>query len=203
MPWQNNRVGLAEACLDGIKANIVNKLADLTTILAVAPAIALGPTGFAIDASFIRIGDPDKLPDDISDPFWITIVGGGRQDGRDTHVDWKASGPQFNATVWHNIYLYVHPDTFPGSDVNVQAETRERFRARVQDWLTWDCFNNLTNVEIPLVSQQFAVAPNNDKLTRAYVSDVSKGYVMKSFGQTQWLYMAHFLHEGMLLGGSG
>lgn len=202
MPWQDDRIPFEEACLDAIKQRIVDNLSFLTTSLAVSPAIELGPPGFAIDSTFVNIGDPDTLPDQTTPTFWITICGGGKSDGRDQHIEINASGPQFRVHAYHNIYFYLHPEAFMGTDVYVQAELRERFRARVQGFLTWKCFNSPQNFEIPLTSRQFAVAPNFDKLTRSMVTDVSKGFVMKSFGGSDWTFMAHFALEGLLLGGN-
>ena len=210
MPFQTDRIGVAEAMLDGLKSACIAKLSDFTLTLAVSPVIALGT---ALSPSFFRIGDVAAMPDSIDFPFWVCIVGGGRQDGRDQHYEITASGPQFRVNVWHNIYFYLHPDTFPNTNGPVdasgnpttdpleQAETRERFRARFQDWLVNDVFNNPAGHEIILTSRQFAVAPNFDKLTRAYITDVTKGYVMKSFGDSDGVFMAHFVHEGLLLGG--
>ena len=205
MPFQTDRIGFAEAMLDGLKSALVAKLSDLTLILAVSPVIDLGTN---LTAGFFRIGDVAKLPDPTVYPFWVCIVGGGRQDGRDQSWKINASGPQFRVETYHNIYFYLHPDSFPntngangGTDDVEQAETRERFRARFQDWLVSDVFNNPNGFEITLTSRQFAVSPNFDKLTRAFITDVTKGYVMKSYGDTEGVFMAHFTHQGLLLGG--
>jgi hypothetical protein len=198
MPWQIDRIGLAEACLDGIKASIVAGIDDLNTILGVSPAINLG---IVIDDTFVNIGDPDTLPDQDIPTFWITLCGGGKSDGRDQHIEINASGPQYRVSAYHNIYCYLNPNVFPGIDVYAQAELRERFRARLQDWLTWRIFNNITGIEITLTSRQFAVSPKYDVLTRSMITDVSKGYVMKSFAGSDWVFMTHFMHEALLLGG--
>jgi hypothetical protein len=196
--------GLAESCLDTLKATMVANLASLNTQIASrAVPISLLPT---VVAGQIYIGDPETMPPATTNPFWLSVVGGGKADGKDTEIEIKQSGPGYWPTVYHNIYFYLHHDTFPAAgtlatDAFIQAEARERLRALVQDWLTWACFNNGTNYSITLGSRQFATAPAYDHLDEARISDVTKGFVFKSYGGTQGVLMAHFLHRGRVYGG--
>lgn len=197
MPFLTTKPGPGEACLDALLALMVAKVSDLNTMIALSPAVTIGVT---VDSTFFHIGDPDTMPDTALFPFWVTIVGGGKQDGRDTEVEIRQSGPGYWYTLYHNIYLYVHPESFPGTDAYVQAALRERFRARVCDWLIYDVFNNGTNATVTLGSQQMTNG-TFDTLDESRVEDLTKGFVLKSFGTTQYVYMAHLMHRGKIYGG--
>lgn len=197
MPYILTKPGIGEATLDAILALMVAKVTDLNTILALSPALSIGAT---VDSSFFSIGDPDTLKDATTNPFWVTVVGGGRQDGRDTEVEIKQTGPGYWYTLHTNIYLYLHPQSFPGSNAFTQATNRERLRARICDWLLYDVFNNGTNYRVTLGSQQMTNG-TYDSLDEAKVTDVTKGFVLKSFGTAQYVFMAHFMHTGRVYGG--
>jgi len=197
--YQTGLPGLRESINDTLKALMVAKIADLNTQLhrRAAPLSAIT----AVAGQFY-IGDFDTLPDPATNPFWITIIGGGRQDGRDMTAKIAQSGPGYRNDFYTNIFAYTHPQTFPGSSVAVQAEARERMRAILEDWLMGDVFNNGTNFDITLGSRQFAVAPDYDHLTYALATDVTAGISGKSFGQAQLIPMLHIVHAGWLQGGS-
>jgi len=103
-------------------------------------------------------------------------------------------------TLYHNIYFYLHPQAFPGTDAFAQAAKRERFRARVCGWMLYDVFNNGVNETITLGSQQFTNG-TFDTLDECRVEDMTKGFVLKSFGTTQYVYCAHLMHRGKTYGG--
>jgi len=196
--------------LNALKQKMIDNITLLQTTLALNPVIDLGTP---LTGTFFRIGDIARMPSGTDFPFWVAVVGGGRQDGRDQSWKLNASGPQFRGNVWHNIYMYIHPDTFanelgpkdengePTTDPLIQAEDRERFRARFQDWLVNGVFNTPSNHEITLASSQLRVPPGFDKLTRCFVSEVTKGWTTKSYGDSEDVMMIHFMHEGLLLGG--
>lgn len=180
-----------------LKALAIAGLSDLTAQLT-----ALGTPYSAITAASgqFYLGDFDSLPDAATNPFWVTFLGGGRQDGRSTRVEIKQSGPGYWYTFYTNIFAYIHPQSFPGADASVQAEQRETLRSTLEDWLVAGVFNNGTNYDITLTSQQ--MTPGTfDSLTLAKVTDVTAGYSGKSFGQNQLVHMLHITHEGRVLGG--
>lgn len=197
MPFILTKPGIGEACLDALLGLMVAKISDLNTMLALAPAISLG---VSVDSTFFHIGDPDTMPDSAASPFWISVVGGGRADGRDTEVEIKQTGPGYWYQIYHNIYFYLHPQSLPGTDAFAQATTRERLRARVCDWLLYDVFNNGTNYTVTLGSQQMTNG-TYDTLDECKITDLTKGFVLKSFGTTQYVYMAHMVHYGRVYGG--
>ena len=197
MPFLTTKPGIGEACLDALLALMVAKIGDLNTMLALAPSISLG---VSVDSTFFHIGDPDTMPDSATSPFWISVVGGGRADGRDTEVEIKQSGPGYWYTIYHNLYFYLHPQFGPSTDAFAQAATRERLRARVCDWLLYDVFNNGMNYTVTLGSQQMTNG-TADTLDECRITDLTKGFVLKSFGTTQYVYMAHMVHRGRVYGG--
>jgi len=199
MPFNPNLPGIREAINDALKSLIVAAIPDLNTQLArrSAPLSMITAT-----SGQVMLGDFDTLPEAATNPFWITILGGGRQDGRDATVEIKQSGPGYWYTFYTNIFAYVHVQSFPGNSVSVQAEARERMRTILEDWLLGDVFNNATNFDITLGSRQMAVAPAYDALTYAYASDVTAGLSGKSFGQSQLVPMLHIVHQGKVFGGA-
>lgn len=198
MPYSTSLPGIDEACLDAILAAMVAKITDLNNVLSGAsPAITLGET---IDSTYFNIGDPETLPPSKS--FWVSVTGGGKQDGRDTTIAVKQALAGYNITKYHNIYFYLSPQAFPGTDAFAQATLRERFRARFMDWLLWDVFNTGANYELTLSSRLFSTAPAYDTLDECKITDVTKGFVAKSFGGTQWCFMSHALHYGVIYGGT-
>lgn len=189
--------GLDEARLDAVKAVMVGRIADLNTAFAsITPTIAIGSP---LTSACIHIGDPETLPDLTTNPLWLAVVGGGRQDAQDMDITLQATGMILHHKLYTNIYLYFHPDALPATDVLSQAEQRERARARVTDWLRGDCFNLAENMALTLASQEYQ--DTGDRLGWSYIRSIKKGWVLKSFGQKVWLYHAHYLLEGELYGG--
>ncbi len=199
MPYIATKPGPGEAALDALVGLMTasDKLTLLNSVLALSPAINLGVT---VDSTFFSIGDVDTLRDSATFPFWVCVVGGGRQDGRDTEVEKKQNAGGLWYTLWHNIYIFVHPESLPSTDAITQAAARERLRARVCDWMMYGVFNNGVNETITLGSQQF-LNGTYDTLDECRVEDLTKGFILKSFGTTQFVYSAHFLHRGKIYGG--
>jgi len=197
--WQPDLPGLRESCLDTLVAAMTTKIADLETALTISPALSLGAS---ITSGQFHVGDPDTLPDLSTSPFWVSVVGGGKRDGTDTEIEVKQSGPGFWLTVHTNIYLYLHPDAFPSTDAFSQATQRERFRARFTDWLRADVFNTPAAYSLTLGSKETTNGgPAYDELNESYIRDISMGYVLKSFGPSVWVFMAHYAHSGKIYGG--
>lgn len=198
MPFSTSKVGVREAVLDAIKGMMVAKMDDLTAVLtSVTPKIDLT---YPVSAEQFGLGDPDKVPEDASKfPFWVTIVKGGKRDGRDTEFEINASGGIFKKTISTNIYFYLHPKVFLIDDIFAQAELRERLRARFQDWMCDDVFCIYDALTVQLASQTYA-PPAYDTMDEAFIQEITDGYVLKSFANNLWVQSAHFTHRCCVYG---
>jgi len=187
--------GMQEARLDAIRDQMRSRIADIQSALTgVTPALS----GITVTTGMFYIGDPDSIPDGTTNPFWVCVVGGGKQDGR----DWESKQEFIGENIYHNdvytnIYVYIHQDTFPGVDAFVQAEYRERLRSRICDWIRLDCFNNHDALSIPLASAEYGTS--NDHLDKSWVSEFTMGYAPKGYGPTVYLYSAHAMHSAEIV----
>lgn len=190
--------GVRESIMDTVKGFMTSNIAVLDSALAnVTPAITCPATS----AGQFFIGDFSVIPGEASQyPFWCTIFKGGKGDGTDTEYKMYASQATFEKTFSTNIRFYLHPDAFmPAnpklkSSVIAQAQTRERFRSRLQGWVLDTCLANLANQTFTLQSQI-----NNpgvyDTVTQAYIKTVKDGYETISFGQKFEVQAVLFTHE--------
>ena len=198
MPFSTTQKGVREAILYAVKGLLVAKISDLDAALKnISPAVN---TGSSVTAGQFYVGDFAILPDQTTNPWWVTICKGGRADGRDTEIGLLASGGIFEKTFWTNIYFYLHPDTFPtDTDAIAQAEKREVLRARFEDWLLDDVLCTFANLTVTLASQTYA-PPADDTIDESYVRAVTDGYETKSFGGSQDVQTQHFLHQCVIRG---
>lgn len=203
MPFQTNRTGIRESLLDALRAALITKLADFQTVLSAAPALSVTYLGQTIaqplGESQIFIGDFDTLPDPTSTPMWVTIEGGGKQDGTDWEIKRQATGGIYDNTLRTNIYWYLHPEIFPIASAFTQAELRTRLRARFEDWLIGDALNVYSAQKLTLNSQQFSPG-SLDFTADSNISRVSCGYSNKGAGHGTWIFSAHFEHVCNLRG---
>ena len=210
MPYQVNLPGIREASLDAIRSCMTNNLDALNAALTgVVPPLALGVT---VQPTQFLIGDPYTVPKVDTNPFWITVLGGGDRDGTDSEQELYYIDPGFHITLHTNIYVYIHPDSFPNIDPFLQEELRERLLTRLVDWLTVDVFNKKGNpanpnlidagIIIPLGSRVFSVDPAFDTMDRGTVSTVRMGSITKSYAQTMQIRSAELHHIAHVYGGT-
>jgi hypothetical protein len=203
LPYSLIFPGPSESIRDTVVSTLQGSISVLDGVMStISPAITLGVD---LDSTFVNLGDPEVLPDAAEFPFWFCVVGGGKSDAKDEEVVRRQQNGYWS-TFYTNIYFYLHPSTFPTTSKTpaqafVQAAQRERLRLRVTDWLVRGVFNNATNYSITLGSRQFATAPAYDHLDECFVSDITMGFIPKSFGGTQWVFMAHYIFRGKIYGG--
>lgn len=199
MPYQTTHAGLREAATNAIRSSMLAKLDDLNTALvSIVPPLA--GSAIATEGQFY-IGDADSVPNGANNPFWIAIVGGGRRDGTDSEHELLYIDPGYTNHLYTNIFVYIHPDSFPSEDRFMQANQRELLRARIVDWIRSDCFNNKAGLILHLNSREFAVEPDYDTLDMCFIESVRMGMAQKNFAGTQWVYFAHLHHTARVFGG--
>lgn len=196
MPYPNTTTpGMQEARLDAIRDTMTGKISDLQSALTgVTPAL----TGITVTTAMFYIGDPESMPDGATNPFWVCVVGGGKSDGQDWGSRQEFIGENyFHHDAYTNIYVYIHPDTFPDLAAFQQAEYRERLRARICDWIRLDCFTNHPALTIPLASKEYGTA--NDALLNAKVTEITMGIAQMGYANSVAVYVAHLLHEATIV----
>jgi hypothetical protein len=195
--YQTDLPGIEEARLDAIQGLIASALADLNAALQ---RDGLWPSAVPITPSMVTIGSSDTPLDVSAYPLLISVAAGGREDDLDIATDYLTIDPTETAgttnTLYTNIFVALHPDAVTGGDPVAQAQTRERIRARVCDWLRAGVFNTRANLAIPLASREYAAAPAYDVLDRCRAATGRKGLYTRSYGAMQTVYGAHIVHVG-------
>lgn len=194
MPFQTTKPGIREATKDAILGLMRAKIPDLQAAMnGISPSVL---TGVAVSPNQFYFGDFDTLPDPATNPFWVTVEGGGKNDSTDAEYSQHATGANHEWEFWTNIYWYLHPTLFPTSGAAAQAEERSRFRDRFHDWLVGDVLNTYSAHGIALGSYQFNGVQSEipDNLRDCMVRRVTAAWAQKSFGASQWVYYLHFCH---------
>jgi hypothetical protein len=184
-------IGLGEARLAAFQSLFQGKIADLNTTLQLAPLSM--PAGSATAAQIV-IGDPAAFDDSL--PFFLCILGGGRNNGVDMETSIKEVGipnsvSAFKNTFHTRVMLYLNPNAFPvaaqtAASVLAQAEKRERFLQRICDWVRADCLQTVAGVSLTLASVEYSAAPTYDDLCMSVIDSITLGVYEKGYaGQTQ------------------
>ena len=183
--WQSTVIGLQEARLVAMQTYLQSKVADLNTVLQIAPLSM--PSGQATSANII-IGDPYLLDDSLKFLICVCPGGGRSSQGLDLESQFKhIDGPSLNPSSYRKdlhsrILVYIHPDTFPVAsqsvaNVNAQAEYRTRLLCRICDWIRADCFETVAGVDMMLTSQEYSAS--GDNLTMQRIAAINMGEFYK------------------------
>lgn len=193
-----NNPDIEEARYDAIKQLLVDNLGLLNDMLQ---RDDLWPSTVPITGAMVTIGQPLTWPAS-KPPVLICVVGGGRSDELDIeterlYIEQTATNGFMN-TLYTNVYLFLHPDAVPGTDVLLQAEQRERVRCRLSGWARRGVFNDVANQTIPLLSRECHIAPEYDFLDRVCAKKGHKGLFDEGFGGSLVCYGAHVLVEAIV-----
>lgn len=188
MSYSTSLPGLDEAVRSAVRTLIVNSLADLNTALN---RDALSPMTWA--SGQVVLGDSMRLSSSR-----ISIIGGNESDGLDMTVRQVMSPVVYETVVHTNIYVYIWPDEFPGSNHEAQEQMRETALSRVCDHLRVRLLNDAANASITLTSREYAISPAYDVLQMCKVTRIIKTWVTKDFGGQTEVRCAHLLHEGTI-----
>ena len=189
MSYSTSLPGIDEARLTAIQGLIVASLSDLNAALA---RDALTPMTWT--AGQVLVGDPVYLA-----ASRISVVGGGELNGQDMDAEPYMSPLQYRYTWYTSLFVYLHPDEFPGADEVAQAQTRELALSRVVDHLRRRVFNDPANTDIVLTSREQAASPAYDALVNCYITRVTKGITAKSVGKLIECLSAELTHRGEIV----
>lgn len=188
MSYSTSLPGLDEATRTALKTLIVNSLTDLNASLA---RDALTPMTWT--SGQVVLGDPLRLS-----ASRISIIGGNESDGMDMSIRQVMSPVVYESVITTNIYVYIWPDEFPGSDYEAQEAMRELSLSRVCDHLRVRLLNDASNASITLTSREYAISPAYDALQMCKVTKVLKTWAVKDFGKQTEVRCAHLIHEGTI-----
>ena len=209
MSYSPTVIGVREAMLNSLLSMMTAKLADFNTALSsISPAVTVSYNGQSIttvNASQFYIGDFDAIPNPATNWLWVTVEGGGKQDGTDVEYSSQASAADHKRVHYSQIRMYLNPDIFPppsndSTPESDQSTNRTLARARFTDWIIDDVFNTFSAQRITLASTTFQ--NTGDQMGECRINKGTAGITYKGFGGAQAVYSIEFIHQAIIYGAS-